>query len=151
MSKHHAFKVKTRFQLDPNMHVFVFFKFIQLVWKVLHKLKGCRNFPSPRGACWLQIIPSLSKLELGGFSTAVVAHSLEVSMLFFYGQSVFFSQSVISGVGRGASSRPHHWHSCPCSTHNTEPLVAWQSTHISTTFISHSAPYFCLVSPLAPN
>lgn len=39
-------------------------------------------------------------------------------------------QSVISGVGRGASSRPHRWHSCPCSTHNTKPLVAWQSTHI---------------------
>ena len=82
---------------------------------------------------------------------AAVACCLEASMLFFHGQSVFFSHSVISGVGRGASSRPHHWHSCPCSTHNTEPLVAWQSTHISTTFISHSAPYFCLVSPLAPN
>lgn len=36
----------------------------------------------------------------------------------------FLPQSVISGVGRGASSRPHRWHSCPCSTHNTKPLVA---------------------------
>lgn len=26
-----------------------------------------------------------------------------------------------SGVGRGASSRPHHWHSCPCSAHNSLP------------------------------
>lgn len=112
--------------------------------KCFMNLRGCRNPPSPRGAQSLQ--PNPPKLESWGFFSRVwrrVCYSCVAREC--------FSPSVISGVGRGASSRPHRWHSCPCSTHNTEPLVAWQSTHISTTFISHSAPYFCLVSPLAPN
>lgn len=36
------------FQLDPSMRVF---NFLQLVWKMFYESRGCRNFPSPRGAC----------------------------------------------------------------------------------------------------
>ena len=106
------------------------------------------------GVAWIPRHPE----EHGAFNQTPLNWSCEVFFTAVWRRVCYscvarecFSPSVISGVGRGASSRPHHWHSRPCSTHNTEPLVAWQSTHISTTFISHSAPYFCLVSPLAPN
>lgn len=67
---------KNSFQLDPSMRVF---KFIQLVWKMFYESRGCRNSPSPRGACTPSnkhtnlpphlLLLLLPILELGGFST----------------------------------------------------------------------------------